>query len=186
MARTAFRTERLVYFSRFFCITILQVSPGRIKRGSPGSGLIPGKRSIAPSDGSGLCPFIGLILGLRPNFPENWILSTGLRGPHSDDTKDQRPIKSEVRTRIVRAIALGRSWLSELVSGKVGGTEELAQRENRSKRSVHMLISLAFVGPDIVEALIEGKLSRGIGITKLVGLPSNWTEQRHVLGFGLS
>ncbi len=88
----------------------------------------------------------------------------------------------EVRTHIVRAVALGRRWLAELVSGEVDDTEALARRENRSKRSVHMLISLAFVAPDIIGALIEGKLPRGIGITKLVDLPPNWADQREALG----
>ena len=102
--------------------------------------------------------------------------------PHSDPAKDHRPIRTEVRENIVRAIALGRRWLDELVSGAAGDTETLARRENRSKRSIHMHISLAFVAPNIVEALIEGKLPRGIGITKLVNLPPNWTDQRAALG----
>jgi len=105
-----------------------------------------------------------------------------IRLPHSDENKDKRPIKSETRTGIVGAVAMGRRWLSELASGEASDTEALARRENRSKRSIHMLISLAFVAPDIVEALIEGKLPRGIGITKLVGLPPNWSEQRQTLG----
>jgi DNA invertase Pin-like site-specific DNA recombinase len=113
----------------------------------------------------------------KPGRPKREILL-----PHSDATKDQRPIKTEVRTHIVRAVALGRRWLGELVSGEVGDTEALARRESRSRRSIHMLISLAFVAPDIIEALIEGKLPRGIGITKLVDLSPNWSDQREVLG----
>ena len=113
----------------------------------------------------------------KPGRPKREILL-----PHSNPAKDQRPIRTEVRTSIVRAIALGRRWLAELVSGEVGDTQILARRENRSKRSVHMHISLAFVAPDVIEALIEGKLPRGIGITKLVDLPPNWANQRQILG----
>jgi site-specific DNA recombinase len=113
----------------------------------------------------------------KPGRPKREILL-----PHSDTTKDQRPIKTEVRTHIVRAVALGRRWLGELTSGKVGSTEFLALREDRSKRSIHMHLSLAFVAPDIIAALIEGKLPRGIGITKLVDLPYDWGAQRKVLG----
>jgi site-specific DNA recombinase len=113
----------------------------------------------------------------RPGRPKREMLL-----PHIDATKDQRPIKTEVRASIVRAVALGRRWLGELILDEVRDTEALAQRENRSKRSVQMLISLAFVAPDIIEALMEGKLSRGIGITKLVDLPSNWATQREALG----
>jgi site-specific DNA recombinase len=113
----------------------------------------------------------------KPGRPKREILL-----PHCDPAKDQRPIRTEVRTSIVRAIALGRRWLAEMVSGEVGDAENLARRENRSKRSVHMHISLAFVAPDIIEALIEGKLPRGIGITKLVNLPLGWDSQRDILG----
>ena len=53
----------------------------------------------------------------KPGRPKREILL-----PHNDAAKDQRPIKTEVRTHIVRAVALGRRWLAELVSGDVGDT----------------------------------------------------------------
>jgi len=60
--------------------------------------------------------------------------------------------------------------------------EALAAREQRSKRSVDMLISPAFVAPDIIEALIAGRLPRGIDITRLADLPPSWGKQRKMLG----
>lgn len=102
--------------------------------------------------------------------------------PHTDPAKDGRPVRSEVRVSIVKAVALGRQWLQELISGEVSDTEALAGREQRSKRSIHMLISLAFVAPDIIEALIAGRLPRGIGITRLADLPPSWAKQRQMLG----
>ena len=79
---------------------------------------------------------------------------------------------------------MGRLWLNELTSGKVRDTDEIAAREGRSKRSVHMMLSLAFLAPDIVEAAVAGRLPRGIGITRLTDLPPNWTHQWSLLGFG--
>src|SRR5262249_18333794 len=102
--------------------------------------------------------------------------------PHTDLTKDGRPVRSEVRISIVKAVALGRQWLNELASGQIQDTEALAIREQRSKRPVPMLISLAFVAPDIIEALIAGRLPRGIGITRLADLPPSWAKQRKMLG----
>ena len=60
--------------------------------------------------------------------------------------------------------------------------EAIALREGRSKRSVHMMISLAFVAPDIIEAAAKGALPRGIGITRLMDLPPLWSDQRRQLG----
>ena len=102
--------------------------------------------------------------------------------PHKDPGKDDRHIKSEVRVGVVKAVAKSRAWLTELVADKSLTLESLARREGRSKRSVYMLLSLNFLAPDILQALIAGKLPRGIGITKLVNLPFNWHKQRELLG----
>jgi site-specific DNA recombinase len=102
--------------------------------------------------------------------------------PHSDPSKDQRPIQVEQRDRLLRAVAKGRLWLKELVTGAVADPEVIAAREGRSKRSVQMMISLAFVAPDIIEAAVRGAIPRGIGLTRLTDLPPLWSEQRRQLG----
>jgi hypothetical protein len=45
-----------------------------------------------------------------------------------------------------------------------------------------MTISLAFLAPDLVKAAIDGRLPRGIGMTKLSDLPAEWALQRQTLG----
>jgi len=40
-----------------------------------------------------------------------------------------------------------------------------------------MAISLAFLAPDLVEAAIDGRLPRGIGIARLSDLPAEWSQQ---------
>jgi hypothetical protein len=102
--------------------------------------------------------------------------------PTPGATGDGRPMRSEVRSALVRAIALGRLWLQELTNGKVQHTDEIATREDRSGRSVHMTMSLAFLAPDIVEAAVKGALPRRIGITRLTDLPASWQKQREMLG----
>jgi hypothetical protein len=37
-------------------------------------------------------------------------------------------------------------------------------------------------GAAIVVAAIDGRLPRGIGVTRLVDLPSDWTRQHEMLG----
>jgi site-specific DNA recombinase len=41
---------------------------------------------------------------------------------------------------------------------------------------------LAFLAPDIVQAAIDGKLPRGIGVTQMTDLPMDWAAQRQQLG----
>jgi len=102
--------------------------------------------------------------------------------PKTGATSDSRPIRFDTRATLLRALAQGRLWLNELLTGKVPDTETIAAREDRSKRSVQMTMSLAFVAPDIIEAAVAGRLPNGIGIMRLVDLPPNWAMQRRRLG----
>jgi site-specific DNA recombinase len=45
-----------------------------------------------------------------------------------------------------------------------------------------MMMSLAFLAPDIIEAAVKGALPRRIGITHLTDLPPSWQKQREFLG----
>jgi len=93
-----------------------------------------------------------------------------------------RPMKVEHRARILKAMATGRAWLDALLSGEIASTDALAIRERCSERSIRMMLSLAFLSPAIVEAIVAGRLPRGLGITRLADLPASWTEQHAALG----
>jgi site-specific DNA recombinase len=101
--------------------------------------------------------------------------------PMNNKDPNPRPLHSELRTSLLRAVALGRKWLQDLISGRTGDVETIAAQNGRSARSVNMTISLAFVAPDIIEAAVAGRLPRGIGITRLIDLPLNWAEQKTAL-----
>ena len=117
-----------------------------------------------------------------PWSPKPTKAKRGIVLPHDDPTKDQRPIRVERRDTLLRSVATGRFWLSELMAGETTDPGVIAQREGRSKRSVQMMISLTFVAPDIIEAAVNGTLPRGIGLTRLMDLPCLWSEQRRQLG----
>ena len=93
-----------------------------------------------------------------------------------------RPTRIERRVRLVSAIARGRRWLEEILSGAVTDVQLIATRQKCSVRQVNMTISLAFLAPDLVKAAIEGRLPHGHGVTRMRDLPAEWTRQRQVLG----
>ena len=95
---------------------------------------------------------------------------------------DLRPIRSETRIKLIGAIAKGRGWLDELLAGTVTNPDQIAAREACSVRQVNMTISLAFLGPDLVNAAIEGRLPRGVGVANLRDAPLLWSEQSAMLG----
>jgi len=45
-----------------------------------------------------------------------------------------------------------------------------------------MTLSLSFLSPAIVKAAIEGRLSRGFGVKRLMDLPMGWSDQWSALG----
>jgi site-specific DNA recombinase len=102
--------------------------------------------------------------------------------PHGVPRNEVRPTRIERRARLVNAIARGRRWLDEVVSGSVAGVEQIATRQKCSVRQVNMTISLAFLAPDLVRAAVEGRLPRGIGVERLRDAPSEWSRQFEALG----
>src|SRR5438874_5890823 len=99
--------------------------------------------------------------------------------------KDSRPIRSETRATLVASIARGRRWLNELITDATADAECIAKRERCSVRQVNMTVSLAFLAPDLVRAAIEGRLPRGIGVTRLRDAPAEWSRQHAMLGLTL-
>jgi site-specific DNA recombinase len=45
-----------------------------------------------------------------------------------------------------------------------------------------MILSLAFLAPDLVRAATDGRLPRGFGLTRLMDLPIAWADQWDALG----
>ena len=96
--------------------------------------------------------------------------------------QDPRPIRAEIRAKLVTAIATARQWLDELVAGIVKNVEQIADREKCSIRQVNRTITLAFLTPTLVQAAVDGRLPRGIGVATLRDLPAEWIEQHERLG----
>ena len=95
---------------------------------------------------------------------------------------DVRATRIERRARLVNAIARGRRWLDEIVSGSVTDVQQIAARQKYSARQVNLTISLAFLAPDLVKAAVEGRLPRGIGVERLRDAPAEWSRQFEALG----
>lgn len=105
--------------------------------------------------------------------------------PASAPSDDARPIRSETRATLIAAIARGRRWLDELVHNQTASPEAIAHVEGCSARKVTMTISLAFLSPALVKAALEGRLPRGIGVTRLCDMPAEWSRQHQALGLNL-
>ncbi len=111
--------------------------------------------------------------------------TTRRRREHSapdNSTPQQRPIRSEARSRLLKSIVQSRIWLDQLVHDRTSDVTSIAKQQGFSEKSIRGTLSLALLAPDIIEAAIEGRLNRGLTVTQMTGLPSDWTLQRDALG----
>jgi site-specific DNA recombinase len=88
---------------------------------------------------------------------------------------------------LLKAIARAHRWFDDLVTGRVASMAEIGTREGLPKNYVSWLIRLAFLAPDIVEAIIQGnhppELTAQTLITRRIDLPLQWQAQKTALEF---
>jgi hypothetical protein len=117
-----------------------------------------------------------------PDHRRHRSIAAPTNGSESSEPPSRSVIRAEARARLLIAIAAARKWLDELVQGDVRDLDEIAKREARSERSVRMILSLAFLSPEIVSAAIRGILPRGLGLSDMTDLPMDWSKQSKKLG----
>jgi hypothetical protein len=84
---------------------------------------------------------------------------------------------------LIKAIARGRAWFEELATGRARSLQVLAKREGISRRYIRRLVGLAFLSPELVEEILQGRQSVELTATRLteLDLPLDWTEQHKLL-----
>jgi hypothetical protein len=87
---------------------------------------------------------------------------------------------------LIKAVARARIWFEELQSGTAKSLQDIAARYEVSDGYVSHLLPLAFLAPDIVEAIVAGQQPADLttdALIKRINLPADWSEQRRILGF---
>jgi site-specific DNA recombinase len=84
---------------------------------------------------------------------------------------------------LIKAIVRGRAWFEELATGRARSLNELAKRDSISRRYIRRLVGLAFLSPQLVEAILQARQSVELTATRLteLDLPLDWTEQHNLL-----
>ena len=59
----------------------------------------------------------------------------------------------------------------------------MAKRDGISRRYIRRLVGLAFLSPQLVEAILQGRQPVALSATRLIelDLPLDWTEQQKLL-----
>jgi hypothetical protein len=93
-----------------------------------------------------------------------------------------RPTRVEARALLIDALREAHCWQDELIRDPSCTIASIAVREKKTERSIRMTLSLSFLSQALVKAAIEGRLSRGFGVKRLMDLPMAWSDQWSALG----
>jgi hypothetical protein len=81
---------------------------------------------------------------------------------------------------LLKAVARARQWSEDLLAGRAQSVAEIAERERVGSRYVRRLLRLAFLAPDIVEAIAAGDQPSELtaeAMAERIDLPLLWTAQ---------
>jgi len=111
-------------------------------------------------------------------------LVKGAGGVQIVTSKEFGNISRRPNPALLKGLARGYRWRSQLLAAKVGGVAELARKAGVSSRYVIRMVRMGFLAPDIVEAILEGRQTAAVTFEIFrKPIPLQWSEQRLMLGF---
>ena len=89
---------------------------------------------------------------------------------------------------LITLIAKAHIWAAKLTDGTAPSINELATQQDEDPTEISRFLPLAFLAPDIIESILAGTHPVDLTIQRLRDistLPTNWNEQREMLGFSV-
>lgn len=94
---------------------------------------------------------------------------------------------AHVDTSLVRLVARAHDIQNRLNQDPTITVHDIARKESLGAPYIYILLRLAWLAPDIVTAIVNGRQPLGLSAMKLMRLtaklPGNWASQRTLLGF---
>jgi hypothetical protein len=87
---------------------------------------------------------------------------------------------------LIKAVVRAHRWFEMLKTRQVKSISEIAKVEQLSRAYVGSLLPLAFLAPDIVESILDGRQPIGVSLDRMLAQPRpplEWTVQRSDFGF---
>jgi site-specific DNA recombinase len=99
--------------------------------------------------------------------------------PHASEISSRSPNPS-----LTKAVARARNWYKRVLEGKSSDKRSLTVHAGVTESYIGKVFDCAFLAPDIVEAILEGRQPRDLTFKKLCAdIPLSWSEQQKQLGF---
>ena len=87
---------------------------------------------------------------------------------------------------LIAMIADARRWMAALQTGEAVSVDALTKSEGKANGVISKMLPLAFLAPDITDAILQGEQPRSLTATHLrsvKSIPAGWNRQRVLLGF---
>jgi site-specific DNA recombinase len=83
---------------------------------------------------------------------------------------------------LLKAVARAHEWRERLITGQAAGLQAIAKQSGLDESYVRRILGFAFLAPDIVESILDGRQPHDLTLEKLrTRLPMNWVEQRQMI-----
>lgn len=138
----------------------------------------------------GLCGALGVVSSeiaavqnTAINLPFN-LRRRGVEARFIIGGKEQPP--SKVDTTLVEAITQAHQWMERLTLSQDAKIAGLAREADIDDGEISRVLPLAFLAPDIVDAILKGRQPLELTarhLKRFKPLPLLWEDQRRVLGF---
>jgi site-specific DNA recombinase len=94
-----------------------------------------------------------------------------------------QPTQPKVDRILTRAVVMARVWAIELETGRAATIGAIAKREGMCERYLSRLLPLAYMAPDLVQQILEGRQPRTTTLKQLTAktLPVGWADQRRLV-----
>ena len=122
--------------------------------------------------------FDGMTINVR--VPMTFVRRGGRKAIVAPDGGDAwAPSRPRPDEALIRAVVRAHRWRRLLEQGKYRSVSDLAEAEGLTRSFVNRLLRLTLLGPDIVEAILDGRQPKGMQLEELTRtMPSAWDEQR--------
>ena len=90
--------------------------------------------------------------------------------------------KSRPDASLLRAIARAHDWVDRMLRGDTANQRSIAAETGHDERYVSRILPLAFLAPDMIEAILEGKQMPCLSLdANLRNISMDWSQQRATL-----
>ncbi len=140
----------------------------------------------------GLAKVLEVEISMDENRPDNAVMITVpialcRRGVEAKLViADPGKTQAQPDPQLCRLVARARLCFDQLASGEVPSVRTMAERNGSHESDISRILPLAFLAPDIVEAILDGRQPVELtaeSLKRLPALPTDWDAQRRLLGF---